>query len=67
MNPIEEVNYNETISDFASLIQDFGVRRVALDFRDSFPDLTPELIRCLSHQDRQVAALFKEACATPAN
>lgn len=56
---MDEVLYNETISDFASLMQDIGVRRVALDFKNAFPDLAVELIRCLSINDKQEAALFK--------
>lgn len=56
---MDEVLYNETISDFASLIQDFGVRRVALDFTHAFPDLAIELHRCLSIKEKQEAALFK--------
>lgn len=56
---MDEVLYNETISDFASLIQDFGVRRVALDFNNAFPDLAIELHRCLTIKEKQEAALFK--------
>lgn len=59
MNLMDEVLYNETLSDFASAIEAFGVRRVSEDFKRAFPDFTDELIRCLSHKEKQVPALLK--------
>lgn len=56
----DDTVYNESISDFASLIQEFGTRKVVSDFALSFPELVPELLRCLSAPLKKEAALFRK-------
>ena len=43
----DEILYSESLSDFASLIEEVGAERVALDFVRAFPDLASELNRFL--------------------
>lgn len=55
----EDVRYNEAVSDFASLIIEYGPRTVMLDLMKYFPDQYAALHASMTKPQPQVAALFK--------
>lgn len=65
--------YNESLSDFASLIQEHGAQKVAQAFAAAFPEQTIQLVGYLGKPTNQIARLFQApdgegvGFASPAN
>ena len=56
----EDIRYNETVSDFASLIVEYGARTVMLDLMKYCPDQYHELFQVMTNRQQQVAALLRK-------
>ena len=57
MSEEDNLRFSETLSDFASLIQELGPERVYIAFRSYFPDECKGLTRSINSEQR--AALFR--------
>jgi len=61
MNDNEQIQYNETLSDFSSLIQEYGAKEVAADFYVYFPQQCQAFVREVVDikRGKRIAALLK--------
>lgn len=63
MNELDEVVFNEIVSDFASIVQEHGAHKVVASLLDNFPELTKLVYQQLNSQlappAAKTAALFK--------
>lgn len=63
MNELDEVVFNEVVSDFASLLYEHGASRVVSILCDTFPELSNEVYQQMhlrmSKSAQQIARLFQ--------
>jgi len=61
MTESDKLQYNESLSDFSSLIQEYGARKVVQDFNTYFPKQSNELVFEMNSFKRgqRIAALLK--------
>ena len=65
MTEEEVLNYYDMLADFGSAIQQYGARKVMLDFQTHFPDLYEELKAQINRaQKKPMAVLLKKPDAT---
>lgn len=61
MTESELIDYNETIVDFAALINQYGMRRILMDFQSYYPDFFEEMkVQINRFPDKPVAALLRK-------
>jgi hypothetical protein len=60
MTESEQLDYNDTLVDFTSLIMHYGAARVLMDLQSSFPELFEEIKTQIVRFPKQpVAALLR--------
>jgi hypothetical protein len=60
-NGLQQIHYNDVMTDFASAVEQVGVRKFFMDFRESYPSHFDEIQIQITRLDQKpIAALLRE-------